>query len=141
MTAVRIVFSAREAVSAVSAAPRKVLVAEDDVLVRMMIAEELRQRAYAVIEAASADEALLIVSSGEAVDLVLTDIKMPGSMDGLGLAKALRRQWPRVKIVIVSGEQARSLSGSVTADALFGKPYEIEHILACIDDLIGPVTH
>ena len=74
--------------------PRTVLVVEDDVLVRMMIAEELRDAGFSVIEAANADEALTVLDSAIRVELVMTDVFMPGSVDGVGFAAAIRSTFP-----------------------------------------------
>jgi CheY-like chemotaxis protein len=85
-----------------------VLVVEDDVLVRLVIAGYLRECGYRVIEAASADEAVRILESGEPhVDVVLTDVEMPGEMDGFGLARWARRAQPSVEVVM-AGTPARA---------------------------------
>src|SRR4051794_33305168 len=72
--------------------PEIILVVEDDVLVRLPISEYLRQCGYRVLEAANADEALRILKNGgdDQVDVVLTDIEMPGSIEGFGLSKWIR---------------------------------------------------
>ena len=64
---------------------RVVLVVEDDVLVRVVLADSLRDAGYRVIEAANVTEALAVFESGESVDAVFTDWEMPGEMDGLAL--------------------------------------------------------
>ena len=74
--------------------PRKtlacILVVEDEVLIRLVIADELRAQGFSVVEAASADQALSYFQAGVQVDLVLSDIEMPGSMNGVGLIQRLR---------------------------------------------------
>ena len=77
-----------------SAAGTIILVVEDDVLVRAMISDELRDRGHTVIEAANADEALAILSSPVRMDIVVTDMQMPGSIDGSELVRTIRGQWP-----------------------------------------------
>jgi CheY-like chemotaxis protein len=85
-----------------------VLVVEDDVLVRLVIAAYLRDCGYRVIEAASADEAVRLLESGEPhVDVLLTDVEMPGEMDGFGLAQWARRARPGVEVVM-AGTPARA---------------------------------
>jgi CheY-like chemotaxis protein len=89
-----------------------VLVVEDDALVRTALAETLRDLRYRVVEAADADAALASLDAGARVDAVLTDLTMPGSMDGLGLAAAARARLPAVPVVLISGH----------LDASQGKP-------------------
>ena len=67
-------------------AKKTVLVVEDEVLIRLYLSEEIRAAGFTVIEAASADEAFEVLKSRNDIDLVLTDIRMPGTMDGLQLA-------------------------------------------------------
>ncbi len=68
---------------------RRIRVVEDEVSVRLMMADELRSKGFAVVEAANVEEALAILESSTRVGLVLTDLQMPGAMDGLGLARLL----------------------------------------------------
>jgi CheY-like chemotaxis protein len=78
-----------------------ILVVEDEVLVRTAIAEYLRHCGYDVIEAASADEAITILTEPDIkIDIVLSDIEMPGSMDGFGLAQWVRTNRPELKVVL-----------------------------------------
>lgn len=85
-----------------------VLVVEDDVLVRLVIAGYLRDCGYRVLEAASADEAVQLLQRGEAqVDVVLTDVEMPGEMDGFALAQWVRRERPDIEVVM-AGTPARA---------------------------------
>src|SRR5438874_384004 len=71
-------------------APTTILVVEDEVLVRMLIADQLRNAGYSVIEAADADEALALLAHTFNVNVVLSDVQMPGSLDGAGLARIVR---------------------------------------------------
>lgn len=83
-----------------------ILVVEDEILIRAAASEELREQGYAVIEAASADEALLVLQAPIRVDVVVTDVKMPGALDGIDLARHVRATFPFMKVVIVSGQVA-----------------------------------
>src|SRR3546814_3058625 len=76
----------------------RVLVAEDDTLVRIAIAEALRDAGFRVMEAASAAEALAYLEAAERVDLVFSDIQMPGSLDRFGLARRLRGPHPQLPL-------------------------------------------
>jgi two-component system, response regulator PdtaR len=82
-------------------APR-VLVVEDDVLVRAAIAEQLRTLGVTVVEAESADEALSCLVDGS-FDLVFSDVQMPGSLDGAALARQLRESHPGLPVILTSG--------------------------------------
>lgn len=83
-----------------------VLIVEDEPLLRMLAADQLDDAGFETIEAASADEAVEILEMGTDVAVMLTDIAMPGSMDGLALANAVRDRWPPVGIIVISGQQA-----------------------------------
>jgi len=113
-----------------------VLVVEDDVLLRLITAEDLRAAGFNVIEASNADEAMTILDSAVSVDLVLTDIRMPGSMDGLALAAFVRQRWPELKVVVASGERPGQAALAV-ADAFLPKPYDSAAILARLKTLMG----
>jgi CheY-like chemotaxis protein len=80
-----------------------VLLVEDEVLIRMAIADYLRSCGYRVIEAGSADEAVAVIDGRARIDVVFTDVKMPGSMDGFGLARCVRQRLPGIPVVLTSG--------------------------------------
>jgi DNA-binding NtrC family response regulator len=118
------------------AAGSTILVVEDEILVRLMIAEELRGQDYNVREAASADEARSVLQSRVKIDLVLTDIWMPGSIDGAGLVQLIRVQRPALKVVLASGHQPETALVD-RVDGFFLKPYDVakllQHIRALVD--------
>jgi len=111
-----------------------VLVVEDEILVRMMLAEELRAEGFRVIEAAGGEEALTVLRSIDDIAVLLTDIRMPGAIDGSRLADLARTHWPKIKIIMTS---AHMVSGEVVADAFFGKPYQLATIVECTKKLLG----
>src|SRR5580700_2917182 len=80
-----------------------VLVVEDEFLIRMNAAEMIEEAGFEVVEASNADEAVAILEARLDIAVVFTDIQMPGSMDGLKLAKAVRDRWPPIHIVATSG--------------------------------------
>jgi len=103
-----------------------ILVVEDDVLVRMPIAQYLRDCGYKVIEAANADEATTVLLHHETpVDIVFSDIDMPGSMDGFGLAKWIREHRPGLDIIL-AGTVPRAVNAAkeLCDDGPLPKPYE-----------------
>jgi CheY-like chemotaxis protein len=112
-------------------------VVEDDVLIRLMIADQLRERGFAVVEASNADEAVTLLQSQVPVNLVLTDVRMPGSMDGIAFAKLVRETRPELKLVITSGNSAGDTSA---ADAFFRKPYDLDRVIDRIEELLAPGT-
>jgi CheY-like chemotaxis protein len=103
-----------------------ILVVEDDVLIRMPIAQYLRDCGYRVIEAVSADEAMTVLMHKETqVDIVFSDIEMPGSTDGFGLSKWIRDNRPGID-VILTGTVPRALKAAkeLCDDGPLPKPYE-----------------
>jgi two-component system, response regulator PdtaR len=80
-----------------------VLVVEDEPFVRMDAIETLQEAGFRVIEAANADEAIAILEGRRDVSVVLTDIQMPGSMDGLKLAATIHNRWPPIALIVTSG--------------------------------------
>ena len=104
-----------------------ILVVEDEVLTRMAVSDELREHGYSVIEAANAAEALCVLSGPTRVDLLLTDMKMPGPLDGCGLARHVRATLPFVKIVMVSG-QAPEPDAHDLLDGYLAKPVSPRHV-------------
>jgi len=107
-----------------------VLVVEDETLIRELVAEELEVAGYTVVIANDADQAIAILEARQDIRLVFTDINMPGSMNGLKLAAAVRDRWPPVHIIITSGK-VRPLE--IPANALFiPKPYVGKNVVAAI---------
>ena len=80
-----------------------VLIVEDEVLLRMDAADMIRSAGFDVVEAENAADAIEILEVRPDITVVFTDIQMPGSMDGLKLARAVRGRWPPIKIVATSG--------------------------------------
>src|SRR4051812_21230266 len=78
-----------------------ILMVEDELLIRMDAVEMIEEAGFDVVEAASVDEAIAILEDHEGISLVLTE--MPGSMNGIKLAAAVRDRWPPIKIVATSG--------------------------------------
>ena len=83
--------------------PGRVLLVEDDVLLRFLLAEKLREAGLGVIEAANADEAFSYIQPAAQIDLLFTDVQMPGSMDGVGLARRIGTGYPSIRIILTSG--------------------------------------
>jgi CheY-like chemotaxis protein len=113
-----------------------ILLVEDEVLVRMTLADQLRGAGYIVLEASSADEALDLLQGHDGVRLVLSDIRMPGRLDGVELAHTIRARCPGIKIVLASGESF-SVSHWGDHDGFFPKPYDARRLIEHIKMLLG----
>lgn len=85
-----------------------ILIVEDEMLLRMRAVDMVEDAGYTSVEAVDADEAVAILESRSDIALMFTDIRMPGSMDGLKLAHAVHERWPPIKIILVSGQLRRS---------------------------------
>jgi CheY-like chemotaxis protein len=105
-----------------------ILIVEDECLIRMLAADIAAEQGYAVMEAGNSDEALNLLDQHPDIDLVFTDIDMPGRCDGLALAKRVRHLWPSIPIVITSGK-VRPSEKDLPAGSLFlPKPYRPEEL-------------
>jgi CheY-like chemotaxis protein len=112
-----------------------VLVVEDEALVRMTAVGMVEEAGFEVLEAANADEAILLLETRRDITVVFTDIEMPGSMDGLKLAQAVRGRWPRIKIIATSGRCVVG-DGDLPSGGLFlQKPYRPAQIFRALWDL------
>lgn len=83
-------------------AQRKILVVEDEVLLRVPVCDVLRDSGMTVLEAGNADDALDWLRTDHDIQLVFTDVRMPGTMDGLGLARRVQKEFPHVKVILTS---------------------------------------
>ena len=123
-----------------AATAETVLVVEDDVLVRLVIAGYLRDCGYRVLEAASADEAVRLLQRGEAqVDVVLTDVEMPGEMDGFALSQWVRRERPDLEVVMAgTPARAANAAGELCEQGPAGsRPLDPSAVLARIRRLLA----
>lgn len=110
----------------------RILLVEDEPLILMDIESRLQEAGYEVISVHNADRAITVLV-GRSVDLILTDIDMPGSMDGLKLAEAVRDRWPPVKIVVMSGKKRPRDDELPHAARFIEKPFQARSLL----DIVG----
>src|ERR1700691_4881509 len=96
-----------------------VLVVEDEMLLRMRAVDMVEDAGFSPVEAVNADDALAIMESRSDIELLFTDIQMPGSMDGLTLANAVHERWPLIKIILVSGQLKLTDSDTAAASRFF----------------------
>ena len=105
-------------------ASQTVLVVEDEALIRMSTAVALEDAGFHVLEARNSAEALEILALYDDIATVVTDVRMPGGMDGLCLVAQIRREYPSVHTLVVSGNTAANDAFAAGAEAFIGKPYE-----------------
>jgi CheY-like chemotaxis protein len=116
---------------------RNVLIVEDDLLVRMAGVDVLEAAGFRVIDATSADEAIAILESVDEVELLFTDVDMPGSMNGLELAALVHERWPNVRLLITSGHHEMTDAQLPDDGRFVPKPYSSITIVNQIADLLG----
>lgn len=100
-----------------------VLVVEDDPLIRMGAVDLVTAAGYEALEARDADAAIAIMEVRTDIDLVFTDVQMPGTMDGIKLAHYIRERWPPVRIMVASGAAILAESDLPIGSLFFSKPY------------------
>jgi CheY-like chemotaxis protein len=120
-----------------SPVPAVVLVVEDDMLLRMRAVDMVEDAGYISVEAVDADQAVAILESRSDIALLFTDIQMPGSMDGLGLAHSVHARWPPIKIILVSGQLMLASIDIPANSRFFGKPLDAKVMIAQIQSMIG----
>lgn len=109
-----------------------VLVVEDDPLLRMMAVDMVEDAGFDAIEAGGADEALEILETRPDVDVLFTDIDMPGSMDGVELAKCACRIDRPISIVLTSGNHVLEDNMLPPHSVFFSKPYDFDKVTAVL---------
>ena len=103
--------------------PPVILIVEDEPLLRMIISEHLADAGYSVVEAENADDALQALERRSDILLMLTDVRMPGSMDGFGLANLVAARWKKIRVFVTSGH-ATADEGTFPSGAQFiPKPF------------------
>jgi signal transduction histidine kinase len=110
-------------------APLHVLMVEDDVLVATVVEPALQAEGHRVTLCANADEALVLLQAGTSFDVVFTDVVMPGTMDGLGLAAWCARHRPNLPVVVATGYTAQPVE---TTRTVLRKPYTMGQLLAVL---------
>jgi CheY-like chemotaxis protein len=114
-----------------------ILIVEDEELLRLVAVDLVENAGFFPLVASNADEALSILEQRSDISLLFTDIHMPGSMDGLRLAHAVRNRWPPIKVIIVSGKVRLSENEMPTSSRFFPKPYRAAHLIRELRDMVG----
>jgi len=114
-----------------------ILIVEDEFLLRLDSAETIESAGFEVIEAANADEAIAILQARPDIHVVFTDIQMPGSMDGLKLARFVRERWPPIRIVATSGRVMVDENDLPDGSVFLPKPYRGAQVVATLREMTG----
>jgi CheY-like chemotaxis protein len=116
-------------------AARRILLVEDDPVIRLGVLAVLTEAGYEVLEAADAQEAIAILESEAGIRLMISDIQMPGSLDGVKLAHAVRRRWPPVAVLLTSGQHTPGADELPERVHYLPKPFAAPELLAEVGQL------
>ena len=117
---------------------QRVLIVEDEFLIRLTLSEVLADEGYQVLEAESGDEALGILCSTPDIALLLTDIQLPGVLDGRALVQRARESRPELPVIFMTG-RPDGLDGAGTRDMFVAKPYLPSEICAAVRKMLAAV--
>jgi CheY-like chemotaxis protein len=118
----------------------RILLVDDEILIRGLLAEVLRDAGLDVVEARNADEAMRLLCDHERIDILLTDVQMPGKLDGVDLARNARHVRADIPVVIISAYMHRAMDrigGIVPAPLLVNKPYRLQDVVHQVQQLAG----
>ena len=121
----------------VTAALPNVLIVEDEMVLRMRAVDIVEDAGFNPVEAVNADDALAILESRSDIEMLFTDIQMPGTMDGLKLAYAVHERWPLIKIILVSGQLTLTDADKPADSRFYGKPLEVKAMITEMQDMMG----
>ena len=113
-----------------------ILTVEDEFLLSEYLGEILKDAGYSVVSVQDADEAIAMLESRNDIRLIITDINMPGTMDGLKLAAAVRGRWPPIKIIITTGLRLPTKHEMPTGSLLLQKPYSPVSVVEAVARLL-----
>ena len=114
-----------------------VLIVEDEFLLRIEAVEMVKAAGFEAVEAANADQAIEILEARRDITVVFTDIQMPGSMDGLKLARAVRGRWPPIKIIATSGHHHVRENDLPEGGRFLPKPYSPMQVNGVLRELVA----
>ncbi|MBP1861931.1 response regulator [Rhizobium herbae] len=112
-----------------------VLVVEDEAVIRMSIVEELEDAGFEVLEASNAAQAIDILIANSRIEVMFTDIDMPGGVDGLKLAASVRDRWPPIKIIVTSGHRRIDVDALPVEARFMTKPYDPNVVIRSIREM------
>lgn len=120
--------------------PLRVLVVEDNAQVAEVAVSVLVERGHTVVSSADASEALYILTSGQPFDVVLSDLVMPGEMNGLDLARHVRSRWPALPVLLATGYSDQAAKALKEGFPLISKPYEPAALLLAVERTASAVA-
>jgi len=112
----------------------RVLIVEDEELIRMCVADVIEQSGRQTVEAANADDAMRILANRDDIGFLFTDVEMPGSMNGYALARTVRRNWPDIAIMITSGRSGPAAGDLPDGGRFIAKPYDVRSIAQALSE-------
>ena len=115
-----------------------VLLVEDEFLVRQTLVDILREAEFWVVEAQDADEAFELLRSRTDVAVVVTDVNMPGSMNGFEFARLIRQGWPEVGVLAISGQTDPSSIDLASNTTFLRKPFRPTALIKALQEIIEP---
>jgi CheY-like chemotaxis protein len=113
-----------------------ILIVEDETMVRLIGSDVLLDAGYEVLEAATAQEALDILEGAGDVDLLFTDIRMPGALDGLQLAEIVHQRWPAIRILLTSADVRPSAAAIPEHGRFLAKPYRLDTLQREVESVL-----
>lgn len=116
----------------------RILLVDDEILIRELLAEVLRDAGFDVVEARNADEAMRLLRGNERIDILLTDVQMPGKLDGVDLARNARHVHTDMPVMIISAYMHRvmhRIKGMTPVPLLVDKPYRLQDVADQVQQL------
>ncbi len=119
----------------------RVLLVEDEPLIRLVAAELLHEEGFEVVEAEDGTQAIGLIDGPDGFDLLLTDVQMPGPVDGIQVAIHARKRHPSIPVIVVSALSlnAERLDGLGPRKTFVSKPYELAALVATLRNMLKPV--
>ncbi len=117
----------------------RLLLVEDEFLIRLTLSEALSDAGYEVLEAADADEAMehvLVSTTNAPIRLLLTDVQLPGSINGHALAARVRERVPDLPVIFMTGRPDHGVASGVRRDVFIAKPYLPSEVCAAVDRML-----
>lgn len=116
--------------------PQTLLVVEDEVFIRMSAVAALEDAGFTVLEAANSAEALAVMARHDEITILLTDVTMPGPMDGLALVTRTQHDYPAIRSIVISANSSAEAAGKAGAQGFVAKPYLANTIVQAVHDTI-----
>lgn len=114
-----------------------VLVVDDEFFIRSDTVHTVEEAGFAALEATNADDGLAILAARQDIRVLITDIEMPGSMDGLQFSRKVRERWPSIHVIVISGRRPPA-DHEIPANGIFlNKPLSRTHLSQTLRVLVG----